>query len=519
MIGGRRPTRRQGPPRAVRDAGERRAPHRPGGEHARLATIRSEVATVTGKIIAPPSRTFRLTSATGVGAAQHRELHRPAGARPDPPHEPEARVPRRLRADRGAPAREHHHPVRRRVSRLGHVPGPRHGELARRRPRPAALPLHHPVRVRERGRRVPRRRRRALPRHLVAACTGAGAAGRARPRSHRERRERRHHRRRRRRLAAPPGPHRARSSASGRCSRASPGSSASRHSPRSASPTSPTSTTSRTPRRTSCTSCSSAGSSPRRSSRCSCESNDRDDPVASDAIVTIALVVLAVGHRGRHAGRALDHRRLLRAGRRREGPGHGAQQSARHRPAALVHAPDVLLRRHRAGHRDAQRPPPVRGGRLRTGAEQRRRDRDAPRGGAHRGEHPHGAVGPRRSGAGPAARARAPPPGWSPWRSCSCPAVGRAGATYHWHWAPRHPAVRKLARLSGLDRGLRRRQPGRVLRRARAGVPHEGRRVDLPRRFAPTGRGTLHVVPVPAPVPTSSWRPVPGYSGHSWNET
>ena len=29
------------------------------------------------------------------------------------------------------------------------------------------------------------------------------------------------------------------------------------------------------------------------------------------------------------------------------------------------------------------------------------------------------------------------------------PAVRRAGASYHWHWEPRHPAVRKLARLSG----------------------------------------------------------------------
>ncbi len=33
------------------------------------------------------------------------------------------------------------------------------------------------------------------------------------------------------------------------------------------------------------------------------------------------------------------------------------------------------------------------------------------------------------------------------------PAVRRAGATFHWHWAPRHPAVRKLARLSGWTMG------------------------------------------------------------------
>ncbi len=29
------------------------------------------------------------------------------------------------------------------------------------------------------------------------------------------------------------------------------------------------------------------------------------------------------------------------------------------------------------------------------------------------------------------------------------PAVRHAGGTFHWHWEPRHPAVRKLARLSG----------------------------------------------------------------------
>ena len=29
------------------------------------------------------------------------------------------------------------------------------------------------------------------------------------------------------------------------------------------------------------------------------------------------------------------------------------------------------------------------------------------------------------------------------------PSFRRAGATFQWHWAPRHPAVRRLARLSG----------------------------------------------------------------------
>ena len=37
--------------------------------------------------------------------------------------------------------------------------------------------------------------------------------------------------------------------------------------------------------------------------------------------------------------------------------------------------------------------------------------------------------------------------------------------------------------------------------------------------MAPAGSGTLHVVPTAASVPTSSRRPVPGYSGHSCNDT
>ena len=45
--------------------------------------------------------------------------------------------------------------------------------------------------------------------------------------------------------------------------------------------------------------------------------------------------------------------------------------------------------------------------------------------------------------------ASARPPASSPWRSSSCRRSRRAGASFHWDWEPRHPAVRKLARLSG----------------------------------------------------------------------
>ena len=84
----------------------------------------------------------------------------------------------------------------------------------------------------------------------------------------------------------------------------------------------------------------------------------------------------------------------------------------------------------------------------------------------------------------------APPPASSPWRWCSSRRSGGAGASYHWHWEPRHPAVRKLARLSGWTVGYVAANQVAFFVVLVPGVPHEGRRVDLPRR--------VHVLPAPA---------------------
>ena len=139
-----------------------------------------------------------------------------------------------------------------------------------------------------------------------------------------------------------------------------------------ASRRSPTSTTSRTRRRTSSTSCCSAASSPRRSSRSSSSTTSATTsarPTRSTRSRSSALAAITV--LGFVAAPWIVDLYML-APRRR---GQGRAAGARDRPAAVVHAADPLLRLHRARHRDAQRAPPVRGGRVRAGAQQRRRHR------------------------------------------------------------------------------------------------------------------------------------------------
>ena len=81
MIGADDPLVAEGPPRARPDAGERRAPHRPGGQHgAPRRPSRSDVATVTSRIIAPPSRTFTLTSRRAIGARSASRTARSSGS-------------------------------------------------------------------------------------------------------------------------------------------------------------------------------------------------------------------------------------------------------------------------------------------------------------------------------------------------------------------------------------------------------------------------------------------------------
>ncbi len=108
---------------------------------------------------------------------------------------------------------------------------------------------------------------------------------------------------------------------------------------------------------------------------------------------------------------------MLRLARR----GQGGAAGAGHRPAAVVHAAGVLLRRHRARDRDAQRASAVRGGGVRARAEQRRRDRGAARAAPGRERAPDRHERPARTRRWSCSSASGPPPASSPWRSCCCP--------------------------------------------------------------------------------------------------
>ena len=203
----------------------------------------------------------------------------------------------------------------------------------------------------------------------------------------------------------------------------------------------------RTRRRTSSTSCSLGGILTATLVPLYVEHYERDDPRATDAINTVALVVLAVDHASSASLAAPWIIDLYMLAARR--PGQGRAAGARHRPAAVVHAADLLLRRHRARHRDAQRPAPVRRGRVRAGAEQRRRHRGAARAAARRQRAADGHERPRRPGPRRCCSASGRPPASWRWRWSCCPPLRHAGARLHWVWEWRHPAVRKLARLSG----------------------------------------------------------------------
>ena len=89
---------------------------------------------------------------------------------------------------------------------------------------------------------------------------------------------------------------------------------------------------------------------------------------------------------------------------------HGCERrratGARDRPPAPVHAADALLRHRHPRHRDAQRAPPLPRGRVRAGAQQRRRHRGVPRPPAHRRRFAHRAQRARRRRARPAHRPR-----------------------------------------------------------------------------------------------------------------
>ena len=414
----RRPTRRQGPTRARREPASGVRGTGPAASRARLDTIGTLVRSIGDKIIAPPSRTFRLTSRRASVPLSIENSTDRAGEGPDPPEEPEAGVPRGRRAAGGAATREHHHPVRRRVPGVGHVPGAGDGHLTRRRARAAEVAVHDQVRVRERGRRVPHRRRGALPRDLVADALAPQPPGRhaGLACAHRERR------------AGPSTPRRpdgsrapARSSASARCCPGSRASCGCRRSPRSASAqlTDVYNLANSTPNIV--YELLVGGILTATLVPLFVEAHDRDDPAASDAIVTVALVLLAIGT----VIGTLAAPWIIDAysGPRRQshtGADHGAPAGARHRPPALVHAADVLLRRDRARDRHAQRPPTVRRRGLRAGAQQRRGHRDAAR---------RGAAGARPRRCTPCSTTRcwcccsgsAPPPASSPWPSSSCP--------------------------------------------------------------------------------------------------
>ena len=239
----------------------------------------------------------------------------------------------------------------------------------------------------------------------------------------------------------------AQSSGSAPRSRASPGSSASPRSPRSVSARSPTSTTSRTRR------------------------PNIVYELLLGGILTATLVPLYVEHYEKQRP-ARDGRDQLRRGRGARGRsrvigflaapwiieifmraaarrGQGRAAGARHRPAAVVHAADLLLRRHRARDRDAQRAPTVRRGRVRAGAEQRRRDRGAARAADRRERAADRHQRPRRTRSSSLLLGLGTTAGIVAMALVLFPALRHAGARLHWVWEWRHPAVVHLARLSG----------------------------------------------------------------------
>ena len=282
------------------------------------------------------------------------------------------------------PPGQHHDPVRRRVPGLGHVPGARDGQLARRRPRPAAVPLHDPLRVRERRRRLPHRRRRASSSRSGGSRTGAGAAGAGTPGARLVTRRDATDRRR-----APSTRSLARSSAvvgagtllsriTGflRVSALAALGFARLTDVYNLANSTPNIVyellARRDPHRDARAALRRRHYETRRPGRVttrSTPSRSRCSPpspcsalIAAPWIIDVYSGLAGVARRGAQARAA----------------------GARHRPAALVHAADVLLRRHRARHRDAERPPPVRRRGVRAGAQQRRRDRGAARRGAGR---------------------------------------------------------------------------------------------------------------------------------------
>ena len=125
MIGATTRSSRKARHELVRDPGERRAPHRSGrAATARLATIHAD-GRDDHAARSSPRRAARSGSRPGGPSVplSFENTHRPAGAGPDP-----VRRARSSSSPSGAEqivdpaAAEHHHPVRRRVPRLGHVP-------------------------------------------------------------------------------------------------------------------------------------------------------------------------------------------------------------------------------------------------------------------------------------------------------------------------------------------------------------------------------------------------------------
>ena len=194
-------------------------------------------------------------------------------------------------------------------------------------------------------------------------------------------------------------------------------------------------------------------SSPRRSCRCSSKAVEEADPVASRAITTVSIALLFAAHGGRHARGAVDHRRVLRSRRQlprrgRHAPPDRLQQelatellrwfmpqmlfygvtalatamlNARRRFAAAAFAPVlnnvVVIAALLAVARASTHTPTVHS------------VLDDP-------------VLVLLLGLGTTA-------GVVAMAVVLVPAVRRAGGDFGWLWESRHPAVRKLARLSG----------------------------------------------------------------------
>ena len=99
--------------------------------------------------------------------------------------------------------------------------------------------------------------------------------------------------------------------------------------------------------------------------------HESDDDDATSAIFTVAIVALVGDHVVGVLARAVDRRPLhAQRARARTRP---RSRSSPPRSLRLLHAADALLRHRRARHRDAQRAPTVRRGRVRAGPQQRRR--------------------------------------------------------------------------------------------------------------------------------------------------